>query len=282
MASFDLRKALNAISDVVHNRPKALREFDQIYMKSADMLLQTEHVSAHLDGKRVVFIGDGDAIGLCLVHLKAQGHLAKGPETVHILDFDQRVVNSVMRFATAWNIQDKVTAELYNVADPLPEKHWQAFDGFYTNPPFGQRNRGVSILSFLTRGFEAMGGEDCTGCVAIADDPEVVWTQETLLVAQKFVLNRGYLVAEFLPAFHCYHLDDAPDLRSCSMIVRAAEPPIGPYASKPLPADCRTNFYGNNKPLEVRYVIDHSAEGEDFIKNYSLDKYAHDQIPLPL
>ena len=282
MAAFDLRNALNAISDVVHNRPKALREFDQIYMKSADMLLQTEHVSEHLDGKNVVFIGDGDAIGLCLVHLKEKGHLAKGPDRIHILDFDERVVNSVRRFAKDWGVQNSVTSELYNVADPLPEKHWQKFDGFYTNPPFGQRNDGRSIIAFLTRGFEAMAGKDCVGCVAIADDRAVPWTQETLLVSQRFVVEHGYLVAEFLPKFHCYHLDDAPELRSCSMIVRKAEPSLGPYASKALEPACRKNFYGNEKPLEVRYVRDRSSEGEDFLKNYTLDKYAHDQYSLPI
>jgi len=30
----DLRAALNAVSDVVQNRPRPLRVFDQIYMKS--------------------------------------------------------------------------------------------------------------------------------------------------------------------------------------------------------------------------------------------------------
>ena len=42
----DLREALNAISDVVQNRPRALREFDQIYMKSGDMVLQSEFVAS--------------------------------------------------------------------------------------------------------------------------------------------------------------------------------------------------------------------------------------------
>lgn len=36
---FDLRKAINAISDVVQNRPAPIREFDQIYMKVADMVI---------------------------------------------------------------------------------------------------------------------------------------------------------------------------------------------------------------------------------------------------
>ena len=37
----DLRAAINAISDVVENRPRSLREFDQIYMKAGDMVLQS-------------------------------------------------------------------------------------------------------------------------------------------------------------------------------------------------------------------------------------------------
>lgn len=100
MAQLDLRKCLNAISDVVNNRPRPLREFDQIFMKTADMLLQTEHGGRVFDGKRVVFIGDGDAIGLCLVHLHSRGLLQYGPQKVHVLDFDERVVYSVERFRT--------------------------------------------------------------------------------------------------------------------------------------------------------------------------------------
>lgn len=278
--AFDLRKALNAVSDVVNNRPKALREFDQIYMKSADMLLQTEHVSRHLNGKRVVFIGDGDAIGLCLIHLKQQGLLDQGPESVHILDFDERIVNSVRRFADAFKITDKVTAELYNVADALPEQHWQAFTGFYTNPPFGQRNGGTSVLTFLNRGFEATGSVGCSGCVAIADDRKLVWTQTALLAAQKFTVERGYVVAEFMPEFHTYHLDDAPALTSCSMVVRCVQQAGEEYTSKQMPRAHRENFYGKDKPLGVRYVRDHSDDGGEFLQNYTLERYTDDQYNL--
>ena len=40
----DLKAAINAISDVVQNRPRPLRELDQIYMKSGDMVMQIEFV----------------------------------------------------------------------------------------------------------------------------------------------------------------------------------------------------------------------------------------------
>ena len=33
MPEIDLRDALNAVSDVIQNRPRPIREFDQIYMK---------------------------------------------------------------------------------------------------------------------------------------------------------------------------------------------------------------------------------------------------------
>jgi len=36
--TIDLKDAINAISDVVQNRPRPLREFDQIYMKTGDMI----------------------------------------------------------------------------------------------------------------------------------------------------------------------------------------------------------------------------------------------------
>src|SRR5260370_28568103 len=48
----DLRAAINAISDVVQNRPRPLRELDQIYMKTGDMVLQSELVASWADGKR--------------------------------------------------------------------------------------------------------------------------------------------------------------------------------------------------------------------------------------
>ena len=75
----DLREAVNAVSDVVQNRPRPLREFDQIYMKTADMVLQSEFVAKWADGKRLAFIGDGDAISVCVAYLSHREILPYGP-----------------------------------------------------------------------------------------------------------------------------------------------------------------------------------------------------------
>jgi len=64
----DLRSAINAISDVVQNRPRPLRELDQIYMKTRDMVLQSELVAWWSRGKKLAFIG----IGMPLVSRKKE------------------------------------------------------------------------------------------------------------------------------------------------------------------------------------------------------------------
>ncbi|HVU86439.1 MAG TPA: bis-aminopropyl spermidine synthase family protein [Pirellulales bacterium] len=257
----DLRKCLNAISDVVNNRPHALREFDQIFMKTADMLLQAEHVSRWFSGRRVVFIGDGDAIGLCLVHLHQRELLEHGPKSVHVLDFDERVVLSVRGFAARYGIADRVTAELYNVAFPLPVQHWRGYDGFYTNPPFGASNDGRSIEAFLLRGFEAVTTNGI-GCVVIADDREFPWTRSVLFSTQSYALSQGFVISELVPEFHHYHLDDSPDLRSCSIALTCHTKRNDAYASEALPKAYLDNFYGRNSPLRAKFVRDRTAGGK--------------------
>lgn len=257
----DLRRSVNAISDVVANRPKPLREFDQIFMKTADMLLQAEHVSHLFRDRSVVFIGDGDAISLCLVHLQRLGHLEQGPERIHVLDFDERVVNSINHFARRHGLDRKIASELYNVADPLPPAHWQSFDAFYTNPPFSSKNDGKSVEVFIRRGVEAIG-KNATGCVVIADDDEHEWTQDVLLQTERLVIDSGFVISELLPRFHNYHLDDAPTLTSCSLCVRRRNGTISNYASRAIGEEERRNFYGEDAPLHVHYVRDLSDGGK--------------------
>src|SRR5690606_34877196 len=105
----------------VNNRPLPLREFDQIYMKIGDLVVHAEFTARRLDGRDVVFVGDGDAVGLAIAHLMASGVIEYGPKHITILDFDERVVQSVNRFAANYGIADRIDARLYNVIDAVPE-----------------------------------------------------------------------------------------------------------------------------------------------------------------
>ena len=98
----DFRACLYALSDVIINRPVPLRHFDQIYMKLPDMLLQVELIARWFNGKEVLFVGDGDAIALSLVHLCNQKLLPgeSSPKRVQVIDLGVTGIPRQCREAT--------------------------------------------------------------------------------------------------------------------------------------------------------------------------------------
>ena len=248
----DLRAALNAVSDVVQNRPRPLREFDQIYMKAGDLVMQSEFVARWADGKRVAFIGDGDAISVCAAYLDHREILSYGPSKVVVYDFDERICQAVKRFADSERLEN-LDAELYNCFDPFPGP--TNFDCFYTNPPWGASNDGESVNVFVQRGMEAVGHRGA-GMAVVADDPELEWPKRVLTNLQAFALSHGFFVQRMMPQVHSYHLDDVPDLRSCNVLLKAL-PENEHRTGKSLAIDDPSrleNFYGRGYPLRVRYV----------------------------
>ena len=277
MAVFDLRVAINAVSDVIVNRPPPLREFDQIYMKAGDMLRQAQVLSSWLDGKTAVFVGDGDALALCTVHLANLRILPTGPSAVHVLDFDERIVNANRLFAAKFDIDNILSAELYNVVDPLPDDAIARFDSFYTNPPFGASNGGRSVEAFVTRGIEACRAR-ATACIVIADSPDLPWIVEVRNSVQRYLASKSFYVSELIPQFHQYHLDDTPELTSCCL--RADREPAGGLATEestvssgPLPPEYREHFYGSENPLRVRYVRDSRRGGRLPSRDHTLERF---------
>lgn len=248
----DLRQAVNAVSDVVQNRPLPLREFDQIHMKTGDMVLQSEIVAEWADGKRLAFIGDGDAVSVCLAYMKARGVLDFGPSKITVFDFDERTVNAVKRFADTERLEH-LDAQLYNCLDAFPDR--SKFDCFYTNPPWGASNGGESVNAFVQRGIEAVHYEG-EGMIVIADDDELPWPKEVLANVQTFSSTKGFYVSKMQRKLHQYHLDDNPDLRSCNLFVSS----LPGNSSKLMRSAAITdpdklrNFYGQSQEPRVRYV----------------------------
>lgn len=243
---------MNAVSDVIQNRPRPIREFDQIHMKAGDMVLQSELVANWAKDKRLAFIGDGDAISVCVAYLKARGIIDYGPSRVTVFDFDERIVQAIKRFADKERI-DHLDAELYNCVDGLPENRCR-YDAFYTNPPWGQYNLGASVNLFIQRGMEAIHYEG-EGTVVIADDAELSWTKTVQGEVQKFLLGNGFFVSRMMSRVHSYHLDDAEGLRSCNLMF--ASVPGNPLRQASIEFTdpvLLENFYGRKQGLTVRYV----------------------------
>ncbi|MCS3761593.1 bis-aminopropyl spermidine synthase family protein [Bradyrhizobium centrosematis] len=247
----DLREAVNAVSDVVQNRPKPLREFDQIHMKVGDMVLQTEIVADWADGKRLAFIGDGDAISVCVAYMRARNVFDFGPSKITVFDFDERTVQAVRRFADRERVEH-LDAELYNCLEAFPDMN--KYDCFYTNPPWGASNQGESVNVFVQRGMEAIKG-DGDGMIVIADDDELVWPKQVLGNVQRFAGDRGFYVSRMQPKLHGYHLDDAPNLKSCNLFISSV-PNLARVQkpSQPISKERLANFYGMSKEPRVRYV----------------------------
>lgn len=267
----DLRRAMNAVSDVVENRPRPLREFDQIYMKSGDMLRQSEIVASWADGKRLAFIGDGDGISLTVAHLMKSGILTFGPSSITVFDFDERIVNSVSRFADRLQI-DTLRSQKYNCVDPFPEVG--EFDYFYTNPPWGQSNDGESVAVFVQRGMEAIGFQG-QGMVVIADDAELAWPQHVLYGTQVYAMSNRFFVSRMMPRESLYHLYDEHELiPSCNLILSSLPEEPRKFMSEKLDESRRANFYGRGRPLEYRYILERSRPdyGMANESEYSLER----------
>jgi len=249
--NIDLREAINAISDVVQNRPRPLRELDQIYMKTGDMVLQSEIIANWADAKRLAFIGDGDAISVCIAYLQNREILNYGPSQITVYDFDERTCNAVTRFADRERLEH-LSSKLYNCFDAFPDPGY--FDCFYTNPPWGASNTGTSVNIFAQRGMEATGycGE---GTVVIADSHELQWPQQVLAKVQSFALEEGFFVQRMNSGLHKYHLDDEPDLLSCNLMFKALPSNQVRRSSEALTdQNLVTNFYGRDRDHRIRYV----------------------------
>ncbi|PCI54478.1 MAG: putative methyltransferase [Alphaproteobacteria bacterium] len=247
----DLKAAINAISDVVQNRPRPLRENDQIYMKTGDMVLQSELIADWADGKRLAFIGDGDAISICIAYLKKSEILDRGPIEITVFDFDERIVNAVTRFAEAESIPN-LHSQLYNCIDPFPSV--DKFDFFYTNPPWGASNNGNSVKVFTQRGIEAVGATG-EGVIVIADNHDLSWPQQVLAETQRYALGCNFYVQRMSSQLHLYHLDDNPDLKSCNLYIKSLPGNTSISESRSIVDEkLLESFYGKGLQPKIQYV----------------------------
>lgn len=232
--------------------------------------MQSELVARWADGKRLAFIGDGDAISVSVAYLKQRGIIDYGPSRITVFDFDERICGAISRFADKERL-DQLHSQLYNCLDPFPS--CAAYDCFYTNPPWGASNGGQSVIAFAQRGMEAIGysGE---GMIVIADDDELDWPKQVLGATQDFAVKSGFYVHRMMPQLHQYHLDDAPDLRSCNLMIRTIPGNTVSLNSEAITDPQRLeNFYGRSQAPRVRYVrerkrLDYGKANDD---EYSLE-----------
>lgn len=236
---------LEAVELVEQNRPRALRNYDQIPMYNRDLLRQAKLIGPYLAGKTVAFVGDIDSTSLMLGMLARCGNPA--PARMLLLDFDARVLSAARTMASRYGFAHLLETRLHNFFDPPPADLVGRCDWFYTNPPFGSNNQGASAQLFIARGQELCKVEGASGCIIMPYHTNRAWTMQTWLATQLFLVNGGWGVREKVDGMHRYHLDDDPTLTSSMILVDAimgGSLDATSYAGRRVPFDEIPLFYG--------------------------------------
>jgi N4-bis(aminopropyl)spermidine synthase len=82
-------------------------------------------------------------------------------------------------------------------------------------------------------------------------------------------LSSGFFVQRMMSRLHSYHLDDAPNLKSCNLVFKALPGTRPPGPSAAITDGARLeHFYGRDNPPKVRYVrekkrLDYGKAHED-------------------
>ncbi len=252
------KQEMNLTDAVVNNRPPPIRDFDQIHMKSGDMLMQTRLMAPYVTDKEVVFMGDGDSMSL-MFGLFGQEGLIAPPKHMRVLDFDKRILNRIKNFAESHGFGHMVEVHSYNVFDSLPEILTERADFFYTNPPYGSKNEGLSGIAFIDRGAELCKRTGISGCLILPYDHNRRWAQTAMRRIQAHLVQQGFIVSEMIQQLHTYWLEDNPVLASSVVIVDRLEYATSRFGRGSIPMEEVPNFYGESVTRVPHYI---SESGE--------------------
>lgn len=265
---------ISTLRDIIsYNRPLPNREFDQIYMLTNDMLLQSEYVGSLIKERDVVFLGDGDNMSLLLAAL-AQNNLVERANSMMVLDFDERILNNISLQSQKLKLAaPNIYTQKYNIINPIQSEHINKFDFFYINPPYGSKNNGLSTILWLERCIDLCSSTSL-GCIIIPYDIEQKWTIENMINIQSFLLNKGFAIRDMKSYFHRYHLEDNPNLKSASIIVERFSTQSSRYTGQRLPKECLINLYGS--PRKIPQYILSSDKNPLGIRDYEWEYGQHE------
>jgi predicted methyltransferase len=202
------REYANLADIVINSRPTPNREYDQIYMLNGDMVRQLWQVAEYIQGKNIIFLGDGDGMSMLLGLFAVKNYIAS-PKSMTVLDFDQRIINNISRFFHKHEISRcyETKCQLYNAIEPITSELCAYYDLFYINPPYGSKNKGVGAQAWLHRCMD-LCKSNAIGCIILPYDNDQLWTKEAMVSVQDFLLHNGFVVRHMVPFMHSYHLDE--------------------------------------------------------------------------
>jgi predicted methyltransferase len=218
-------------------------------------LIQALLVEDYLKHKDVVFVGDGDCMGLVIAHLANKKIIKRGPTKIRILDFDERILEFIEIIISEFRLpSDLISFKRYNVRDPIPENLSGAHDVFYTNPPYGSKDNGNCGNIFLGRCMELCKPAPSWGIALLPFAHKEDWSRQAMYNIQKFLTKNGYVVSEMIREIHQYHLDDRPSLMSSNVVVDRVINVKPPFVKTRIDDKKLSYFYGSSTDPMPEYV----------------------------
>ena len=186
----DFEEVLEEFKKIAKNRPEAIQQYDQGYVLPEVTVSRVALMANKMDiqNKRLLVIGDDDLTSI------AAG-LSNLPKEVTVLEIDERLVNFINKVAEEYGL--RVTAEIYDIRNPLPEKHYANYDTFITDPSETKE----ALKFFISRGISGLRGPRCAGYFGIT---RAEASLEKWYYLQRVLLDMRVVITDMIHNFNVY------------------------------------------------------------------------------
>lgn len=249
---------LRTAETVSSYRPEQNMKFDQYFMKPKSMALQAANYFTYLQGKNVLFLGDGDGAAAHYELLAEEGVLEPMNEA-YLLDFDERIINYHNKVISDHCRNSVLKTRLYNVLDPAPKELRGKFDVFYINPPYGSYNKGLSTIVWVHRCI-SLCKKRCGGLLIIPNDERFPWSLTAYQNIVDFLKSKGFRIVEEQFDIHTY---DEAVIRSSTLVVESVNAAESEYADTVMPEEMIENLYGKHIEIPPSIKDNGSQFGEE-------------------
>ena len=186
----DFEDVLKEFKKIAENRPEAIQQYDQGYVLPEVTVSRVALMANKMDiqNKKLLVIGDDDLTSI------AAG-LSGLPKDVVVLEIDERLVNFINNVAKEYGLN--VSAEIYDIRDPLPERHYAKYDTFITDPSETKE----ALRLFISRGISGLRGPRCAGYFGIT---RAEASLEKWYYLQRMLLDMRVVITDMIHNFNVY------------------------------------------------------------------------------
>lgn len=183
------KEILIQFKKITKNRPPAIAQYDQAFIKAEDVIKRVEFIYQRGDllNSKILVIGDDDLISIAL-------GLTKLAEFIYVIEIDQRLINFINDLSQRFNLNIK--AMIYDVRNPLPKDLINKFDVFVSDPVETEEG----LKHFLMRGMLSLNknGVGYFGLTTLESSLKK-WFK-----IEEFILKNGFVITDIKRKFSVY------------------------------------------------------------------------------